>query len=190
MHELKTIPEDLFATIAHFTWNKRWKRDEILDLATRIADIQDSIPDVFKSYWYTDPHLVQWWRFPNPLLSGQPFYPADLTQNHWNRRHAYCFLKCVNPRYFRPKLKRPLFRHFARPLYREWNKFFGKIRDLEADDFRLPNCMIPYHVPDFHHVNSATEQASKLRQAQAANRKWCLRFLEQLELASVTLKPS
>ena len=184
---LNTIPEDVFTLVAWYTWNKKWKRKEIKDLATRIADIQDSIPDAFKNYWYTDKYITSTWRFTNPLISGQPFYPVDLTLNHWNRRHAYSFLNCIQKSYFHPKLKRPLYRHFKKPLYREWNTFYKKIRDVRQRDFHLPICMIQYHVPDFY--ANLVDQSEKRVVAEAANLRWCLRFLETLRYASVTLKP-
>ena len=189
MNQLKTIPHELFRIIAHYTWNKPWNREEIADLAMRIDDIQTSIPDCFKSYWYRDERHPPYWRMPNPLLSGQPFVPVDLTKSHWNRREVVVFLESIPKQYFAPKMKKPLYRHLDKPLYREWNKFYNKLRDLKTEDLYFPMIMADLFHNNWQQLTPA-EQETKWSEVQAANLRYCSRFVEGIRFASVTLKPS
>ena len=189
MEQLRTIPHELFRIIAHYTWNKPWKREEIADLAMRIDDIQTSIPDCFKSHWHNRHNRHSpYWRIPNPLLSGQPFMPVDLTKSHWNKREVLVFLESIPKQYFAPKMKKPLFRHLERPLYREWNRFYKKLRDITVDDLYFPLILADLFFADWNQLTPA-QQERKMAEVQTANRRYCSRFLEGLAFASVTLKP-
>ena len=128
---LKILPQDLFGTITQLAWNIRFTKSQLLRMATRLDDMQHSIPDAFK----TDTYYCPWLRktIPNPLLELQPFSPVDYQSVFWHPRVNRLY-QAIDRDFFKPGLKGPVGRHLMRPLPMGWDRFFAKIKHLRLDD--------------------------------------------------------